>query len=101
MKTLYLTVKKGWLDLYIQGEKTVEYRAKSAWITSRLIDGKTGKPKHYDIVEFRDGYNANSRKIQMKYNGFYVAYSPATFTYSNNLWFEVKKGDYVIKLIKL
>lgn len=56
-KTLYLTLKKQWFDLINSGMKTEEYREIKPYWQKRLDD------KHYEIVEFRNGYQKDAPKM--------------------------------------
>ena len=68
MKILHLTLHKRWFDEIKYRNKKEEYRdIKPYWLT-RLFD-KEGKPKGFDIIEFRNGYNKNSRKMIVKFLG--------------------------------
>ncbi len=68
MKVLHLTLHKKWFDEIKAGEKKEEYReAKQYWL-KRLFDEK-GKPKEFDVIKFRNGYNKNSRKMFVKFLG--------------------------------
>lgn len=68
MKILHLTVKKKWFDLIASGEKTVEYREIKPYWVKRLLDSEI-KPKHFDIVRFRNGYAANAREMDVEFKG--------------------------------
>lgn len=57
MKALLLTLRAWPFETMPLGYKDREYRKPSKWIRSRLIDTKTKKPKKYDVVVFRNGYN--------------------------------------------
>ena len=66
MSKLTLHVKKKWFDLISSGNKKVEYRwYKPYWI--KRIDGK-----HFDVVEFWNGYELHSPKIVLKCKGVKV-----------------------------
>jgi len=67
MKILHLTLKKKWFDQILAGTKKIEYREIKPYWTKRLFD-KDGKPKHYDIIEFRNGYSKEARKMQVEFN---------------------------------
>ena len=54
----------------VTGEKREEFRVKSKWIESRLIDSKTGKDKFYDLVEFVNGYGRNRPRFTVSYVGY-------------------------------
>lgn len=65
MKTLKLTLKKKWFDMIASGEKKEEYREPSAWINSRV-----NADKHYERVEFRNGYSPAAPVVTVEYKGF-------------------------------
>ncbi len=71
MKILYLTLKKKWFDQILAGTKKIEYREIKPYWTKRLFDSE-GKPKHYDIIEFRNGYSKTARKIRVEFKGVRV-----------------------------
>lgn len=66
MRILRLTLKRKWFDMIASGEKKEEYRNPSLWILSR-IKGKT-----YDVVEFRNGYAADSPIVRCEYKGWHM-----------------------------
>jgi hypothetical protein len=55
MKILKLTLQKQPFEVMVTGEKTSEFRRPSYWLMNRLVD-KNGNKKHYDYVEFINGY---------------------------------------------
>lgn len=52
-KILHLTLKKKWFDMIADGVKLEEYREIKPYWNKRLN-------KHYDFVQFRNGYNPDS-----------------------------------------
>lgn len=68
MKILKVIIKKEWYDLIKSGEKTIEYRDYSDFWISRL-ENKNGSFRHYDLIEFKNGYKANSRKMVTEFKG--------------------------------
>ena len=68
MKILKVIIKKEWYDLIKSGEKTIEYRDYSDFWISRL-ENKNGSFRHYDLIEFKNGYKANSRKMVTELKG--------------------------------
>ena len=66
MKTLHLTLKKKWFDQILAGTKKIEYREIKPYWTTRLFD-KAGKPKKFDIIEFRNGYSKDCRKMRVEF----------------------------------
>ena len=61
MKILHLTLHRKWFDEILNGTKKIEYRNIKPYWTKRLSD--SGKPKKFDEILFRNGYNNNSPKI--------------------------------------
>lgn len=55
---LRLTLKKKWFDMIAAGIKKEEYRECKPYWFNRLIEGAPCEPKmkHFDYVEFRNGY---------------------------------------------
>ena len=53
----------------VTGEKKVEIRLVSPWMTSRLVDKETGKDKAYDVVEFTNGYGNDVPRFTVPFNG--------------------------------
>ena len=68
MKILKVIIKKEWYDLIKSGEKTIEYRDYSDFWISRL-ENKNGSFRHYDLIELKNGYKANSRKMVTEFKG--------------------------------
>lgn len=98
MKALRLTLTAWPFETMQLGYKDREYRKNIQWVRSRLIDTKTGKPKEYDVVIFRNGYNKKDPYFVAKYLGFEVAQKNYTVEYKTGLKVHVRKGDYRIKL---
>ena len=55
---LHLTLKAVPFQVMVNSEKKMEFREKSKWIKSRLIDSSTGEDKQYDRILFVNGYGA-------------------------------------------
>ncbi|PIO07908.1 hypothetical protein COU59_02525 [Candidatus Pacearchaeota archaeon CG10_big_fil_rev_8_21_14_0_10_34_12] len=68
MRVLHLTLHKKWFDEIKSGKKKEEYREIKPYWINRLFDNK-GKPKNFDIVEFRNGYSKNARKMSVEFLG--------------------------------
>jgi len=62
---------KEWFDQILAGTKKTEYREIKPYWTKRLLD-ENGKPKHYDIIEFRNGYSKDARKMRVEFKGLRV-----------------------------
>ena len=63
-KILRLTLKKKWFDLIVSGIKKSEFRSKSDWIESRIID------RYYDYVLFTNGYGKDKDWVVLRYNSY-------------------------------
>ena len=68
MQILHLTLKKEWFDKILSGSKTVEYREVKHYWTKRLFQ-EDGRSKKYDLIEFRNGYSKNSKKVRVLFLG--------------------------------
>lgn len=69
MKKLKLTLNKKWFDLIEKGIKTEEYREVKPYWYTRLVNrtiANNGTFKHFDFVEFTNGYNKTSPQITME-----------------------------------
>lgn len=100
MKVLRLTLQAWPFETMQLGYKDREYREPkpSKWIESRLIDSKTGEPKHYDVVLFTHGYGSDKAYFAATYLGFEISKRNYTVEYKTGLKVKVKKGDFRIKL---
>lgn len=70
-KTLHLILKKKWFDMIASGEKKEEYRDQNGWMKARLY-GPNGKKRRYDTITFQHGYQPNSTRVELKYEGFSI-----------------------------
>ena len=70
VQVLTLSLKAEPFEVMRTGEKKFEYREKSKWIESRLIDSKTGKDKEYDYVKFVNGYGATRPHFTTSFKGY-------------------------------
>ena len=71
MRVLYLTLKKRWFDEIFAGRKKIEYREVKPYWTKRLFDGD-GVERKFDVVEFRNGYARDARKMRVGFGGLRV-----------------------------
>lgn len=62
---------KKWFDEILAGTKKIEYREIKPYWTTRLLD-KKGKPIHYDIIFFRNGYAKDCRKMKVEFKGLRI-----------------------------
>lgn len=97
---LHLTLNRPPFDVMKTGEKVIEVRRPCKWIKSRLINSKTGKPRKYDFICFKNGYNTDSEFFYTEFVTFGVATIEHRFDFSNKLIVNVNEGDYLIYLGK-
>lgn len=64
MKVLYLTLKRRWYDAIDYGYKLEEYRELNQYWEDRLGEDENGK--FHDVVEFRNGYLKDARRMRFK-----------------------------------
>lgn len=69
-KILFLTLCKEPFDQIVAGVKREEYREYKPYWMPRLL--KDGQPRHFDYVEFRNGYSAEARRMLVKCEGVCV-----------------------------
>lgn len=95
---LKLSLKKKPFQVMVTGEKTQEFRKNKKWITSRLIDGSTGRPNEHAFIKFTNGYGNEKPYFTCEYKGFsYVGSDFKPIEYSNGLIVkDVQEGDYII-----
>lgn len=62
---------KEWFDQILAGTKNIEYREIKPYWTKRLFD-ENGEPKKFDIIEFRNGYSKDCRKMRVEFKGLRV-----------------------------
>lgn len=95
MSTLRLTLKKPPFEVMVTGEKKEEFRIDSQWIRSRLFD-KQGRPRHYDYIEYVNGYGADRPRFVTDFCGFEMVDS-VNQKYSNGLHVTASGPTFVIK----
>ena len=68
---LHIPIKREYFDAILSGEKTEEYRGVSPFWISRLAKtnekGEIVGLRQYDIIRFRNGYNADSRQMYVQF----------------------------------
>ncbi len=69
MGVLKIVIRKEPFDLIASGKKKIEYREVKPFWHSRLYD-VNGKKRHYDSIEFINGYNVDAKRMVAKYEGF-------------------------------
>ena len=72
-------------EVMITGEKKEEFRNKSRWIESRLVDSATGEDKQYDRVKFVNGYGKDKPSFSVSYKGYKLVANGVHKKYSNGL----------------
>ena len=95
-----MTLNKSPFEVMVTGEKKVEIRLVSPWMTSRLVDKETGKDKAYDVVEFTNGYGHDVPRFTVPFNGYKLKKKGVKLgPYSNGLKVDTSgKPTYVISL---
>ena len=91
-------MKQSPFEVMVTGEKRVEFREKKAWISSRLVDSKSGIDREYDIVEFTNGYGEQRPRFTVSYKGYALKEKGVHATYSNGLKVDENSPTYVIFL---
>lgn len=99
MSVLHLTLKKKWFDMIASGEKKEEYREKKDYWVFRLCNFKNcietndyNNFKHFDIIEFRNGYSKNAPKLTVQCLGIKIGQAKPE-------WSDNWQGDvFIIKL---
>ena len=62
-KVLHLNLYRKYFDEIVSGKKTIEYRDKTPYWTSRLSN------KKYDYIYFRNGYSKDAPMMLVEYKG--------------------------------
>lgn len=95
-KILHLSLKKQPFEVMVTGEKVIEFRSVSKWITSRL-EYSDFTPKEYDVIKFTNGYGKNRPSFVCVYEGFTVhTEEDELVSFSNGLKVLVRFGMYKI-----
>jgi len=101
-KTLRLTLSKKWFDLIEQGIKTEEYREIKDYWVKRIKEMSLTRLeafKHFDLVEFRNGYNPKSPQITMECKGIEVGIGKVEWgAIADTQYFVIKLGREVGRL---
>jgi len=66
MKILHLNLYRKYFDQILKGEKIIEYRDITAYWSKRL------EGKHYDVIQFRNGYAKEAPTMIVEYKGIVV-----------------------------
>ncbi len=62
-KVLHLNLYRKYFDEIVSGKKTIEYRDKTPYWTTRLSN------KNYDYIYFRNGYSKDAPMMLVEYKG--------------------------------
>lgn len=65
MKSLHLILYRKWFIQIFKGEKKEEYRDKTDFWKKQLFN-EDGKPKHYDVINFRNGYRKDALEMKVE-----------------------------------
>lgn len=109
MNILRLTLKKRWFDMILSGNKLEEYREIKPYWEKRLVNDKKcvildsvqsfgGKTdwKHFDAIEFINGYNPNSPRFTIECKGIEVNYGLQKWgAVSGVKYFVIKLGSII------
>lgn len=104
MEILHLTLKRKWFEMILHGEKKEEYRDNTSYWISRLLDGAIVtaptiypyKPKKFDIVRFRNGYQKDSPTFDIEFKGLELSTgNPEWGAFPDRLCFVIKLGDII------
>lgn len=69
-----MTLKSRWFDMIASGEKKEEYRDIKPYWTKRLINAD-GTFKHFDQIEFINGYHSDARRLRIECKGIKIGMS--------------------------
>ena len=67
MKILHLNLYRKYFDAILKGEKTIEYRDITPYWSKRLEN------RHYDVIQFRNGYAKVAPVMTVEYKGMYTS----------------------------
>lgn len=67
-RILHLTLKKKWFDMIADGIKDEEYREIKDYWVKRL------EHKVYDVIQFKNGYSKEARKMTVEFKGLSVGH---------------------------
>ena len=66
MKILHLNLYRKYFNAILNGDKVLEYRDITPYWSKRL------EGRHYDIIQFRNGYAKNAPTMVVEYKGWDV-----------------------------
>ncbi len=109
MKILKLTLKKGWFDMVLSGEKHEEYREIKPYWEKRLcrefyadtqraclLEGRDSFIK-FDAIEFTNGYSKSSRSVTKECQGIDVGIGLYVLGAPNIPVFRIKLGKEICR----
>ena len=79
MKILHLNLYRKYFDAILEGDKVVEYRDITPYWSKRL------EGRHYDVIQFRNGYAKDAPSMVVEYKGMYVSGSEYAIVLGNIL----------------
>jgi len=71
MTVLHLTIKEPYFSEIKNGTKVFEYREYKEYWTKRL-ENKEGGFKHFDSIQFRNGYSKNAPMLKVEFCGISI-----------------------------
>ena len=78
-KVLHLNLYRKYFDQILKGEKTTEYREVTPYWSKRL------EGRHYDVIQFRNGYAKIAPTMVVEYKGMYTSDSQYALVLGNIL----------------
>tara|TARA_B100000287_G_scaffold48316_1_gene42940 strand:- start:379 stop:636 length:258 start_codon:yes stop_codon:yes gene_type:complete len=79
MKILHLNLYRKYFDAILEGDKVIEYRDITPYWSKRL------EGRHYDVIQFRNGYAKDAPSMVVEYKGMYVSGSEYAIVLGNIL----------------
>ena len=107
MKILKLTLKKKWFDMILSGEKKEEYREIKRYWIQRFCDEfkfEIFDPecfKHFDLIEFSNGYGHKVPKFTIKCEGFKISKGNTLWGAEPNMYYFVVKLGHIVSTSNL
>jgi len=87
MKTLHLNLYRKYFDAILKGDKKIEYREITPYWSKRL------EGRHYDVIQFRNGYRKDAPEMIVKFEGMYVSGSDYAIVLGNIMESKNVKGS--------
>ena len=79
MKVLHLNLYRKYFDAILNGDKVIEYRDITPYWSKRL------EGRHYDFIQFRNGYAKVAPTMRVEYKGMYTSGSQYALVLGNIL----------------